>query len=326
VGDGAPTGVFSSDEFLRALDDSWFGGRAEVAHVGIGQLVVRALVHEGDPVLDVSFLDFFAPVHGVVPDVRARYAPRVAGLLHPASAREQIDPLECEPAPFVTWADFATWDDVTAHWKRSEKAIVRESRRRRKRLEESFGALQFRMVDGRESAFRRCLDWKSAQFRDGGLPDPFENPREEALLRSLWRDGVAVLSTLEAGDRLVAAHLGLVWHGTTHWWLPTYDHEVASASPGRLLLEQVLQESYERGDARFDFLRGGSPYKWTYATEWWEVREVGRPPLRRRATVARKRAVRRYPRLADAARSARDVIRPSRDAADDAPIEQEQVA
>jgi hypothetical protein len=298
-------GVFSSDAFLDALADTWFGGRAEPGYVAVGDHVVRTLVASGRPVLDVTFLDFFEPVHAR-PELRGRYTPRIATVTRSAADVQPLDPLVAEHAPFVDWGQFGSWDEVQSHWKQREKNIVRESRRRAGRLERELGPLRFTFDDRRTEVFDTCLAWKSAQFRDAGLPDPLEDPRERELLQTLWHRGLAVLSSLDAGDRTVAAHLGLVWGATTHWWLPGYDRDASWGSPGRLLLEWVMQQSYERGDRRFDFLRGGSSYKWNYATHYRVVVEAGRPPLRRRARLARARAVRRYPRLAAAARTARD--------------------
>jgi CelD/BcsL family acetyltransferase involved in cellulose biosynthesis len=298
-------GVFSSDAFLGALGDAWFDGDARPGHVAVGEHVVRTLIADGRPVLDVTFLDFFEPVDAD-PEVRGRYAPRVATVTHSAADVRPLDPLVAEHAPFVDWTRFSSWDEVQSLWKQREKGIVRESRRRAGRLERELGPLRYTFDDGRREVFDTCLAWKSAQFRDSGLPDPLEDPRERELLLKLWASGAAVLNSLDAGGRTVAAHLGLVWGDTTHWWLPGYDRDVSWASPGRLLLEWVMQQSYERGDTRFDFLRGGSTYKWNYATDYRVVVEAGRPPLLRRARLARARAARRYPRLAAAARTARD--------------------
>jgi CelD/BcsL family acetyltransferase involved in cellulose biosynthesis len=303
---GREGGVFSSEPFLDALDEAWFGGRGRVGDVAVGDHVVRTLIVDDEPVLDVTFLDFFEAIPNARPEMRGRYTPRIVTGVHPASDIQQLDPLVAEHAPLVEWSRFGSWDDVHAHWKRSEKSIVRESRRRSARLERELGSIRYTFDDRRLDALETCFCWKSAQFRDAGLADPFDDPREAELLRRLWNERVAVLNTLEAGGRIVAAHLGLASGGATHWWLPTYDRTLGWASPGRLLLEWVMQQSYERGDERFDFLRGGSTYKWNYATDYRVVVEAGHPPLRRRVELARARALRRYPRVAAAARAARN--------------------
>lgn len=304
-----PGGVFSSSQFLGALNRTWFAGLAHEADVRVGDVVVHTLVAGGEPVLDATFLDFFLPVHVGEATVRGRYAPRVAHGVFPAAERSDVDPLVVEPAPFIDLASFATWDDVQAHWKQTEKGAVRESRRRARRLERDVGPLCFQLRDPSDEAFDACIAWKSEQFRSAGVESPLDDPREVELLRALVEDGVGVVSSLRAGDRVIASHIGLDFGNTMHWWLPTYDRELRSLSPGRLLLEWVIQQCYERGDPVFDFLRGDADYKWIYATHFRKVQEAGTRPLRRQLELARGRAVRRMPRAAEAARRVRDVAR-----------------
>jgi hypothetical protein len=304
-----PGGVFSSDEFLTVLNLAWCGGRGEVAHVGVGDHVVRTLVADGRPVLDVPFLDFFVPVHGVTPSVTGRYTPRVALGDRPAAERSSVDPLVVEPAPFIRWRSFGSWDDVVAHWKASERAIERESRRREKILTRDFGPLVYEFDDRDPDTFDTCVRWKRQQFLASGAPDPFTDPRHEQLFRGLVDAGLGRVSSLRAGDRIVAAHIGLEWDDTVHWWLPTYDEDARSASPGRLLLQWVLRLSYDRGDPAFDFLRGSTFYKWIYATDFREVVEAGRRPLRRQLELTRARTVRRFPAVADTGRRVRNTVR-----------------
>ncbi|HEX7097054.1 MAG TPA: GNAT family N-acetyltransferase [Acidimicrobiales bacterium] len=304
AGDG---GVFSSPAFLDALNRAFFDGAAHEADVAVGEHVVHTLVAGGKPVLDVTFLDFFVPVHPArKPQLRGRYTPRVATGCFPARQRGQIDPLVVEPAPLVMLREFPTWDDVQAHWKRTEKGAVRESRRRAKRIEREVGPLRYSLRDPSPDAFDLCIEWKSQQFRSAGVASPLDDPRERRLLRNLVDNGLAVVSSLRAGDRVIASHIGLDWQGVMHWWLPTFDRELRAMSPGRLLLEWVLQQCYERGDVVFDFLRGDAEYKWIYATHYREVREAGTRPLRRQLELARGRTVRRMPRAAQVARRLRD--------------------
>src|SRR5690606_19733436 len=102
-----------------------------------------------------------------------------------------------------------TWEDVQAHWKRAEKAAVRESRRRARRLERDVGPLRFELTDTTDEAFDACIEWKSQQFRSVGVASPLDDPREVQLLRALVEDGIGVVSSLRAGDRVVASHIGL---------------------------------------------------------------------------------------------------------------------
>ncbi len=67
--------------------------------------------------------------------------------------------------------------------------------------------------------------------------------------------------------------------GRFGWWVPAYDPDHSKHSPGRLLLEDLMKASYERGDVEFDFLIGEEPYKFQFATHNRVIGPVGTPPL-----------------------------------------------
>ena len=147
-------GVFSSDEFLTVLNRVWCDGRGELAPVAVGPYVVRTVVADGEPVLDVPFLDFFVPVQGVLASFSGRYTPRVAVGDRPAAEHTTVDPLLVEPAPYIRWRDFESWDAVVAHWKKSERAIERESRRREKILVRDSRPARLRVRRSRSQGLR----------------------------------------------------------------------------------------------------------------------------------------------------------------------------
>lgn len=122
----APTsvpGVFSSDEFLDALNRVWCNGHGTIANVSVGDHVVRTVVANGRPLLDITFLDFFDPIPGATADISGRYTPRIVLGDHLASELDSVDLIEVEPAPYIRWRQFDSWDEVVAHWKQSERAI-----------------------------------------------------------------------------------------------------------------------------------------------------------------------------------------------------------
>ena len=88
----------------------------------------------------------------------------------------------------------------------------------------------------------------------------------EQLVRSLAEshddlelDGV--LTTLHAGDRLVAAHFGLRSGRRLAWWFPTYDPEFGRYSPGLALLLDLTTLACDRGIDVIDLGRGEHSYK-----------------------------------------------------------------
>jgi hypothetical protein len=310
---------FSSDDYLRALACVWFAGRrCEIAtHAAEGKLFrlltvegVGPVVSDGPRPDSYNFLDFLEPL-GRQPE-RGTVAGRVRWLPRVALGTEEV--VSASPtatsgmvAPYVDWSRFPRWSDFEA-LVASRRASVRiDSRRKRRRLEERFGPLRFRWDDRRPSVFDTLIAWKSAQYARSNQRDGFAVPHNVALFRELCRRGLVVVSSLSAGERILAAHLGASWARRFSSWVPAYDREALVLSPGRLLLEHLLAESHARGDAEFDFLLGDEPYKYHYATHRRLVGPVGTPPLpvsvRRAVRASVKKALALSPPLLEKARA-----------------------
>ena len=312
---------FSSDEYLDTLAAVWFPGRR--CHAGAyaaGGRLFRLLGIEGlGPVAtdgprpdSYNFLDFFEPLErapepsGEVP--AARWIPRAAlGQDAVTSVAPAPPALDGTPAPYVDWSHFPRWSSFEAHVAARRASLHVDSRRKRRRFEERFGPLRFCWDDRRPSVFDTALAWKSAQYARTKLRDGFAIPQNVGMFRELWRRGLVIVSSLSAGERLVAVHLGALWRRRFSSWIPAYDRETTVLSPGRLLLEHLLVESHGRGDAEFDFLLGDEPYKYHYATHRRVVGSLGTPPLpvslRKAVRSSVKRALSRYPALLRKARA-----------------------
>jgi CelD/BcsL family acetyltransferase involved in cellulose biosynthesis len=121
------------------------------------------------------------------------------------------------------------------------------------------------MHDADPVMLRRVLDWKSEQYRRSRIPDAFARPWVVTLLERIQATqapGFAgVLSTLHAGDRLIAAHMGMRSAGTLHYWFPTYDAQVAKVSPGLLLFAAMCRDAARHGILRIELGAGDEPYK-----------------------------------------------------------------
>ncbi len=70
-----------------------------------------------------------------------------------------------------------------------------------------------------------------------------------------------MLSVLYAGDRFVAAHMGLRSKTVWHYWFPTYDEEFTRYSPGLILLMRMAQCAPELGITTIDLGKGDGGYK-----------------------------------------------------------------
>jgi CelD/BcsL family acetyltransferase involved in cellulose biosynthesis len=112
--------------------------------------------------------------------------------------------------------------------------------------------------------------------------------------------GVARVASLRAGPTLVASDICLVHDGRVSGWIASYDDAFAAFSPGRLLLEHLIETTFTDGHREFDFLVGNERYKWVYATHTRLIGPVGTPPRLPTAVMALRKRMRlgvRYRRL-----------------------------
>jgi Acetyltransferase (GNAT) domain/Pentapeptide repeats (8 copies) len=275
---------FSNESYLAAVADVYFPGQPYSINIfrTKGRLF-RLLQVRGRPVTTPPFMDFLEPVQaGPEADVHdLRYLPKVALATTRADGRQQSAiPRAVQPSPFIDWSLFPDWASFERMVKARIGNLLPDSRRRRKKVERDLGPLRFIFDDPRDQPFKACMRWKSAQWRRTGGIDHFAtDPRNVQLFRELKRRGLLAVSTLSAGQRLLSVHIGAVADNRLYWLVPAYDPELARYSPGRLLLEDLLAESFVLGHAEFDFLVGGEDYKWHYATHNREIGSLGKPSL-----------------------------------------------
>ena len=144
--------------------------------------------------------------------------------------------------------------------------VLTQVARRRRKLEREVGPVTCQWNSTKPSDLTTLFSWKSAQYARTGEWDRFEQPWIEQLVRSLAEshddpelDGV--LTTMHAGDRLVAAHFGLRSGRRLSWWFPAYDPEFGRYSPGLTLLLDLTTLACDRGIDVIDLGRGEHSYK-----------------------------------------------------------------
>jgi CelD/BcsL family acetyltransferase involved in cellulose biosynthesis len=275
--------IFTTDQFLETAGELYFPHRKrriEVCRLEGRRL--RLLILDGrDVASTMNFYDFPQPLldaKGPV-DRDIPWLPRTVVHTTAIAERKPEQPGQ-QPSPYIDWKKHATWADFEGEWKTRAISKSNDSPRQRRRLEKEVGPLKFTFDDPSPEVFDACIAWKSGQYRATGLTDMFQNPLNVALFRRLKEKKVLAVSSLFAGDTLLAAHLGGFHDGRFSWWIPSYDSQFHKYSPGRLLLEDILKASFERGDLEFDFLIGDEAYKFQYATHNRVIGPVGTPPLR----------------------------------------------
>ncbi len=164
--------------------------------------------------------------------------------------------------------------DLRAH----SKDFLAQVGRRRRKLEREVGPVVCEWQSIQPDDDMRCLRrWKSDQYARDGTWDRFAEPWITDALTSLVGarnpSCTGVLTALRAGDRLVAAHLGLLGKDRLAWWFPAYDPEFGRYSPGLILLLDLIDEASKRGVPLVDLGRGEHGYKLRVTSQFYEVAE-----------------------------------------------------
>lgn len=135
----------------------------------------------------------------------------------------------------------------------------------RRKLEREHGAVRIETQASDPTLLQQLITWKSAQYLSSGKTDIFSLPWVVPVLERLHAnrgaDFAGMLSVLFAGDRPLAAHMGLRSRTTWHYWLPAYDPAFSRYSPGILLLLGMAEASSALGLRVIDLGNGSQFYK-----------------------------------------------------------------
>jgi CelD/BcsL family acetyltransferase involved in cellulose biosynthesis len=156
------------------------------------------------------------------------------------------------------------------------KDLLAQVGRRRRKLEREVGPVVLEWQSSQpDGDMQRLRSWKSEQYARGGEWDRFSHRWIADALTSLMISRnpgcTGVLTALRAGDRLVAAHLGLLGKDRLSWWFPAYDPDLGRYSPGLILLLDLINEASSRGVPLVDLGRGEHGYKLRFTSQFYEV-------------------------------------------------------
>ena len=167
------------------------------------------------------------------------------------------------PSPFVDTT--GGLDGYLGRASKSGKDNMGQARRRLAKAERTYGTVRFQADVVDHAALARVIELKRAQYAATGVRDYFGPPDRLDLMTRLLhtRDPEfgGVLSTLHAGEHLVAAHFGIRSGPVLHWWFPVYDPEFGALAPGWMLLRELVAAAPALGITRLDLGRGDDEYK-----------------------------------------------------------------
>lgn len=158
-----------------------------------------------------------------------------------------------------------TWE---AYLQNVPKRIKADTNRQIRRLEEK-GSLQFRIIDMQDKDAQAVLEAFISQKRHRYQSTGSWDLLASSAVRTFYTTMPAVLgsevylqlSALFLGNEIIATHWGAFDEKRFYFLMPTFFSEYSQFSPGRLLLEKLLEWSIERKIAIFDFTVGGEEYK-----------------------------------------------------------------
>ncbi|GLW35709.1 GNAT family N-acetyltransferase [Actinoplanes regularis] len=143
--------------------------------------------------------------------------------------------------------------------------VVKQTLRKQRKMVREAGDERFVWDDRDPAALAALREWKGAQYRRTQQFDRFTTPWIAGVLEELrasTSDGCrAVVSTIYAGDRPVAAHLGLRSQSVLAYWFPSYDQDLAKYSAGILLCLRMAEAGATDGIQQIDLGKSEALYK-----------------------------------------------------------------
>jgi CelD/BcsL family acetyltransferase involved in cellulose biosynthesis len=183
--------------------------------------------------------------------------------------------------------DFELLDDPTAYLAKH----ARKNRLPQKlvKLEAEVGPVRFVPADDAVDEILEFMrDQWTLRFGDGGpriLAPGRRSAFTHATTRQLIDLGLARLSTLRAGDRLLAVEIVHTSAGIQAWDFGAYDSSLAPYSLGQMVLFEILRQAHLDGASAVDLRYGDFPYKYAWANAGRMTRSLCVLPNGRRGDV-----------------------------------------
>lgn len=155
-------------------------------------------------------------------------------------------------------------------------SVIKQTQRKRRKLERECGELRFEWNSRREDVFERLLEWKSQQYQQSNVADVFAFDWPRQLLKQTWSHESpayrGIMSVLYCREQPAAIHFALQAGRVLHQWFPTYDPNLQQYSVGMIHLLQEVEVACENGIERIDMGRS-CHYKSRVATDYVNVAE-----------------------------------------------------
>ena len=148
---------------------------------------------------------------------------------------------------------------------KSGRKQLRESQRKREKLEKQVGPVTFTAHSQDQDILRQLIQWKSLQCQQTGTVDFFALEWCVQLIEYIHaaqgNHFGGILSCLHAGDTLVAVHFAMYSRSVWHSWFPAYNDDLQKYSPGLMLLYDMIGVAADGETQYIDLGKGMSLYK-----------------------------------------------------------------
>ena len=161
------------------------------------------------------------------------------------------------------------------------KKVLADSNRQRKRLSE-LGELKFNILnpDTDYMEFLECMfSFKQQRYKQMGVKDFLEAKENRdfyinlpAIISSTAK---VSCSTLTLDNEIIALHWGVIDCKKFFYLMPAHNTlKWSKYSPGKLLLEDLLEWCNENQFSSFDFTGGEEPYKKIWSNDYFSMHET----------------------------------------------------
>ncbi len=269
--------LFSDLPFLKVLNETYFPNeRLVFQDFNINQKIWRMPVQaNGKPITQWPFLDFYEPIESskqTLPEKKIYIQRACLGKATASEWHEQNLENAYQAAPTIDWSMFPAWSDFEAYVASRNSQHFPGTEKLKRKIAKNLGTLEYLRHDPRPETLQACFDWKSAQYP--AIKATLDDPQTKLFFNNLITAGLVVVSSLSAGETLLAANVCAYHNKRFYAWISAYNVEHSKYGTGRILLDFLLRESHANGDTEYDFLLGNESYKWIYSTHSRMIGEV----------------------------------------------------
>jgi len=173
-------------------------------------------------------------------------------------------------APYIRLNRWENWEDYFNHFKKNlrVKTHARHVRALQKKGNVSFITNDTKQIKKIiDIVIQQKIDRFVEKGQSGILEDEVFPEYLLAVANMAKTQNTIHLAVLYLDETIIACHLGFLYQGRLYWYIPSFNQEYSKYSPGRILLEEIIQWCFQNNIAMFDFLLGDERYKYQWTDE-----------------------------------------------------------